>query len=142
MAQGLELYDANGKVTLSTGDRITRILWEGVIPYPRDSPTSPRWPSSARPGGEWLTSASSRIEITSEGFKEGVPFVMFKDHNGKYLNDNLSKKMCGIAQVVSWSMTSETKMSIIYAVFSPGWSQNDVLTRYNALDVPIMVGVY
>ena len=141
MAQGIELYDAAGKVTLSTGDRITRILWEGVIPYPRDSPTSSRWPSGSRPGDP-ITSANTRIEITSEGFKEGVPFIMFKDHNGKYQNDNLSKKMSGIAQVVTWSMTSETTMSIVYVVFSPGWSQSDVLTRYNALDVPIMVGVY
>lgn len=141
MAQGLELYDASGNVTLSTGDRITRILWEGVIPYPRDSPTSPRWPSGSVPG-DWLTSASSRIDITSEGFKEGVPFVMFKDHNGKYRNDNLSYKMCGIAQVVSWFMASETEMTIVYSVFSPGWSRDSVLTRYNAIDVPIMVGVY
>lgn len=135
---GIRCWNAEGQLTLDISDRITHIIWNGMMTFPRDSRTGPNWPNQSNNN---FTNASTSMIIESDAFLNGTPFVFYHDHNGKYAS-NSSMQMAGIQQNLSWSMLSGTRMNLVYMVFSPGWSRNDVITRYNNVDIPLMIGIY
>lgn len=136
---GMRVWNAAGQQTLDVTDSVTKILWQGVIPFPWDAPTSWRYPNSSQPG-DTIWNASSSVTVESEGFLDGTPFVMFHDRNGKYRSSE--SQMCTIRQNLGWHMLSPTTMKLTYILFSPGWSQQSVLNGYNRLDVPVLIGVF
>lgn len=135
---GIQCWDASGKLILDITDKITQIIWSGIMVFPRDSSTGPNWPNGSNNN---FNNATSRLTVESEGFRNGTPFVIYHDHNGKY-NNSGSKQLCGISQNMSWYMENETRMRITYWVFSPGWPRSQVISDYNNVDIPIMVGIY
>lgn len=133
---GLRTFDENGNIIVDISSRLTKILWEGIIKFPNDVPTGPNWPNTSTNN---FTHASRSITIQSDGFLTGTPFVMFHDHNCTGARDH---QMAGIMGGISWSMQNSTTMGISYRIFSPGWSQNEIKSRYPNLDIPVMVGVF
>jgi hypothetical protein len=135
---GIRCWNADGQLILDVSDKITQIIWSGVVKFPNDVPTGPNWPNQSN--NNFAHAARSFI-IESEGFKNGTPFLVYHDHNGKYSSGG-THQIAGISQGMLWSMISETKMSIRYVIFSPGWSRSQILSEYNNMDIPLMVGIY
>ena len=135
---GIRIWDANGNLLLDSSDKITNIVWSGTISFPNDVPTGPNWPNSSTSN---FNNATRSITIESAAFLQGTPYVMYHDHNGKYVSSG-TKQMAGIRQAVYWYMLSPTTMSLTYSIFSPGWSQSAIYSGYNNVAVSLMIGVY
>lgn len=132
---GLRTFDADGKAIVDISTRLTKILWDGVIKFPNDVPTGPNWPNASNFN---FNGASRSVTVQSSGFLDGTPFVISNDFNVV----NTHEQMGGIKSGVSWKMVDATTMSIVYTIFSPGWSRQQILDTYPNFDIPVMVGVY
>ena len=135
---GIKVWDANNRLLLDSSDKITNIVWSGTIAFPNDVSTGPNWPNMSNNN---FNNATRYLEVESDAFLQGTPYVMYHDHNGKYTASG-TQQMAGIRQVLHWTMLSPTQLRIIYAIFSPGWSQADIYSRYNNVPITVMVGIY
>lgn len=129
---GLKLWNAAGKTSLDVTDRITRIIWQGEIPFPFTAPTSQNG---------YLTNAYAYVYVDSQAFLEGEPFILHCDHNIRYGTDS-NYPIQAICTNLSWIMETPTRMKITYSVFAPGWTEANLREYYSGIPVPVSIGLY
>lgn len=130
---GCRCWDPSGNLTLDVSDRITRIIYTGVIPFPIDAPTS---------SNGYLIDIRGSVIVESEEFLKGTPFVSGKNFNFAMGDNGNCRGFLSMPTRIYYEMLTTTRMKVTFVAFSPGWGQNDIRDGYNCLDIDVMVGVY
>lgn len=130
---GCRCWDSNGNLTLDVTDRITRVIYQGTIPFPIDAPTHMNG---------YLIDVRGRVNVVSEEFKKGTPFISAKNFNFWVADTGNTNGFPTLSSRVYFEMLDEVTMQVVFHAFSPGWSQDDLRWAYPCLDIDVMVGVY